>query len=81
MASNKVMTIVILNNMIYVGLLSTGSRCQIFLNMYTADLYCLYGCFPGCNQRTAGHEDFCEVHQQQATEEGYTLLLLAINNC
>ena len=43
---------------------------------HAADLYCLYGDYPGCCQKKpspVGAEapaDFCEMHLQQAKEEG-----------
>ena len=37
-----------------------------------ADLYCLYGDYPGCEQRipTSWKVNVCELHLQQAKEEG-----------
>lgn len=37
-----------------------------------ADLYCLYGDYPGCEQRIpmSWKVNFCELHLQQAKEEG-----------
>ena len=39
---------------------------------HVAGLYCLYGDYPGCDQRipTSGKVDFCELHLQQAKQEG-----------